>query len=130
MPEYGRASTQNLSTADERLRKLFREVILHYDCSVLCGYRNEEEQTTAYVNKASTKRFPDSKHNKFPSLAVDVVPYPIDWDDIERFRHFQGFVEATAIQMGIKIRCGGDWDMDRDFKDQRFIDMPHFEVID
>ena len=29
-----------------------------------------------------------------PSRAVDVVPYPIDWDDRERFHLFAGFVIA------------------------------------
>jgi peptidoglycan L-alanyl-D-glutamate endopeptidase CwlK len=130
MPSYGKQSAQRLSTCDERLRKLFNEVILHYDCSILCGHRGEAEQNEAYEKGASKKQFPDSKHNKFPSLAIDAVPYPIDWADMERFRHFQGFVEATAIQMGIKIRSGGDWDSDRDFKDQHLIDMPHFELIE
>ena len=40
-----------------------------------------------------------------------------------------GFVEGVAVMMGIKIRCGGDWDMDHDFDDQRLIDLPHYELI-
>lgn len=28
-----------------------------------------------------------------------------------------------------KLRWGGDWDGDHDFKDSKFIDLPHFELI-
>jgi len=63
-----------------------------------------------------------------PARAVDVVPYPIDWDDREGFYAFGGFVKGVASQKGIKIRWGGDWDSDNDLHDQNFIDLPHFEL--
>jgi hypothetical protein len=31
--------------------------------------------------------------------------------------------------MGIAIRWGGDWDQDGFVADERFLDMPHFELI-
>jgi hypothetical protein len=65
-----------------------------------------------------------------PSRAVDVAPYPIDWNDFKRFYHFAGIVRAVAHQRGVKIRWGGDWDSDFDFKDERFLDLPHFELVD
>jgi hypothetical protein len=30
--------------------------------------------------------------------------------------------------MGIKIRWGGDWDMDTETKDNNFDDLVHFEI--
>ena len=30
--------------------------------------------------------------------------------------------------MGLKIRWGGDWDMDTQVKDNNFDDLPHFEI--
>ena len=127
MPSYGKRSSDNLATCDQEMQRLFNEVIKHYDCSVLCGYRGEEAQNEAYANKRSTKQFPHSMHNQLPSPAVDVVPFPIDWDDMDRFRHFAGFVEGIAAMMGIDVTNGGDWDKDHIFDDQRFIDMPHWQ---
>lgn len=103
-------------------------MIKYYDCSVICGYRNLEKQTEAYHAGKSKVFYPNSKHNKQPSHAVDVVPYPIDWNDMKRFYHFAGYVKGIADSLGIKIRCGADWDSDNDFKDQNFHDLPHFEL--
>lgn len=64
-----------------------------------------------------------------PSLAVDVAPYPIKWNDYLRFYAFAGFVLGTATEMGIKIRSGMDWDSDREFNDQSFHDLPHYELV-
>lgn len=129
MPSFGKKSIKNLVTCHPRLQELAHEVIKHFDCSVLCGYRNAAEQHTAYVLRNSTKQWPNSEHNKLPSIAIDIVPYPIDWDDIARFRYFSGFVMGIATQMGIKLRSGGDWDMDTEVDDQTLIDLPHFEYL-
>ena len=64
-----------------------------------------------------------------PSLAVDVVPYPVDWQDRERMTYFAGFVMGIArVKFGISLRWGGDWDLDTDLKDNKFDDLPHFEI--
>ena len=130
MYKFGTRSTKNLSEAHPDLQALFNEVIKHYDCTVIEGYRGEDEQNKACHAGASKLKFPQSKHNKTPSLAVDVCPYPIDWKDKDRFYHFVGFVKGVASQMGINIRCGADWDGDNDFKDQSFHDLPHFELVE
>ena len=65
-----------------------------------------------------------------PSMAVDVAPCPIDWEDTKRFYHFGGYVKAWAHALDIKIIWGGDWDSDNDFRDQRFHDLVHFELSD
>jgi peptidoglycan L-alanyl-D-glutamate endopeptidase CwlK len=59
---------------------------------------------------------------------VDVVPYPIDWKDRERMTYFAGFVMGIASQMDLKIRWGGDWNMNTELKDNNFDDLPHFEI--
>lgn len=134
MPRFGRTSKTRLSTCHEDLQKLFNEVIKYYDCSILNGHRGEEEQNEYYRMGTSTKKFPESKHNTYPSLAVDVAPYfaeapHIRWEDKEKFYHFAGYVQAVADQMGIKIRSGSDWDRDGDLHDQTFMDLPHFELV-
>lgn len=129
MPRFSDRSKQHLSEAHPELQRLFNTVIKYYDCSVIEGYRSRIEQDKCFDGGKSKLRYPESKHNKIPSQAVDVVPYPIDWEDQARFYHFVGFVKALAIAMGIKIRCGADWDGDNTFKDQTFHDWPHFELV-
>ena len=128
MPSFSGPSKKRLATCDKKLQTLFNEVVKHFDCSVLCGHRGEEEQNKAYKAGNSQKQFPHGKHNKLPSNAVDVAPYPIDWDDRERFQYFAGFVLGTAKQLNINIRYGGDWDGDNDLKDNDFDDLVHFEI--
>ena len=131
MYRFGKRSRDNLESCHPDLQRLFNEVIKYRDCSVICGQRDEEAQMKAYNAKPqrSKVKFPDSKHNKIPSLAVDVIPYPsIDWNDTGRFYLFVGLVMGIAASMGIKIRCGADWDGDGQVKDQNFHDLPHFEL--
>ena len=125
---FGKRSKENLQTCHPDLKELFNEVIKHVDCSVICGHRGKEEQNSAYHKGWSKLKYPHSKHNKQPSLAADVVPYPIDWRDMERFYMFVGVVRGIAAMMNIPIRCGADWDGDMDIKDQSFHDVVHFEL--
>lgn len=129
MPKFSAASESRLSTCHYKLQDLFNEVVKKYDCSVIEGYRSSERQEELYRQGKSKVQAGDSKHNFSPSLAVDVAPYPIDWEDKNKFYHFVGYVRGVASQMGIEIRCGADWDGDFDLKDQTFFDLPHFELI-
>ena len=129
MPSFCQKSLDNLESCHSDLQRLFNEVVKGFDCSVICGHRGEEEQNEAFKHNRSTKKFPDSKHNIKPSIAVDVVPYPIDWGNLKRFYLFIGYVRKTAEIMGIKVRNGGDWDNDTMLNDQAFNDLPHWELI-
>ena len=126
MPKFSKSSLGKLSTCDERLQKLFNEVIKHFDCKVTEGHRTIEQQII-YVNEGKSKTM-NSKHLTEPSLAVDVYPFPIDFKDTKRFYYFAGFVKGIASQLEIPIRWGGDWDSDTDLHDQNFNDLPHFEI--
>ncbi len=134
MPQFSDRSMLRLSECDPRLQNVFGEVIKHFDCIVLCGHRPQHEQDAAYKAGRSKLRYPQSKHNKKPSLAVDVGPFerperPIDWTDRERMTYFAGQVIATARSMGIALRWGGDWDRDTEVKDNTFDDLVHFELV-
>ncbi len=130
MNSFSKESMDRLATCDTRLVSVFTEVIKHFDCSILQGVRSKEQQDEYFRTGRSKVQFPNSKHNSMPSLAVDVAPYPIDWNNRERFYYFAGHVMGIAARMGIKLRYGGDWDSDKDINDQTFFDLPHFEVID
>ncbi len=128
MPYFGTRSKQRLATCDERLQKVFNEVIKYVDCSVLEGHRGQERQDKLYEEGKTKLKFPNGRHNMAPSNAVDVTPYPVDWDDRERQTLFAGFVLGIARSMGVRLRWGGDWDMDFQVLDNRFDDFPHFEI--
>ena len=128
MPKFGRKSRERLKTCDEKLQKVFNEVIKHVDCSVLEGHRSKDRQNKLYEEGKTKVKYPNGRHNRQPSSAVDVTPYPVDWKDRERQTLFAGFVIGVASQMGIKLRWGGDWDQDFQVVDNRFDDFPHFEI--
>ncbi len=132
MPSYSKSSLTNLDSCHIKLQLVFHEVIKRRDCTIICGFRGEEAQNKAYDEDKSTLKFPDSKHNIFPSNAVDVAPYypgvGIDWNDLGGFYMFAGYVMCVAEELGIKLRYGGDWDGDRRTADHKFKDLPHFEL--
>ena len=125
MPKFSKQSLNRLQSCDERLFKLFSEVVKHFDCTILEGRRTVERQSML-VKQGKSKTM-NSKH--LTGKAVDVAPYPINWEDRERFTYFAGFVMGIASQQGLKLRWGGDWDKDTDLADNSFDDLPHFEIV-
>lgn len=135
MPKFSQLSFSKLSTCHIDLQTLFYEVIKHFDCQVLEGYRNQVDQEKAFNAGNSRLRWPNGKHNHNPSMAVDVIPYPVDWNNTKRFYWFAGFVMGLAQKlkdegkMSHGVRFGGDWDSDKDIDDQTFFDLVHFELV-
>ena len=120
MPKFGRKSRASLESCDERLQKVFNEVVKTYDCTVTCGHRGEEDQNKAFDEGRSKVKYPKGRHNSDPSTAVDVYPYP-------------GFVLGIAKSMGIDLIWGRDWDSEWFLNDRNkttFKDYPHFEIKD
>ena len=128
MPHFGRKSKERLNTCESTLQKVFNEVIKHVDCSVLEGHREKDRKNKLFEEGKTKVKYPNGRHNRQPSSAVDVTPYPVDWKDRERQTLFAGFVIGVASQMGINLRWGGDWDQDFQVVDNRFDDFPHFEL--
>lgn len=132
MATFSKKSISNLLTCHEDLQKVFLYVVSHYDCTVTQGVRGKMEQNDFYRRGLSKLKYPQSKHNKTPSLAIDVAPYiagkGVIYDKNQCY-NFAGFVLGVASMMGIKVRWGGDWDQDRDINDQSFLDLVHFELI-
>ena len=130
MPKFGKRSTKNLSTCHPSLQLIFNEVIKYFDCSIIWGYRGEGDQNKAYHDGRSMKKYPNSMHNKVPSLALDCVPYPgLYRSTKEDFYFMAGIIKTIAWTYNVRIRWGGDWDCDLDFHDQSFFDLAHFELI-
>ena len=142
MPALSQFSMDNLNTCDRRLDIVFRKVAEEYDIRVLEGVRSWARQAQLLAEGKTTKGPGESNHNPpkladgtedpdWLSRAVDVVPYPIDWNDAKRFIYLAGLVIGVGRAMGINIRWGGNWDEDQVIiDDQNFDDLPHFEVIE
>lgn len=130
MHNFSAASVEKLSTCHPDLGRVFNEVVKSFDCVIIEGHRGQEAQHAAFISKKSKLDWPNGKHNKVPSLAVDAAPYPLDWNDLRRFAYFAGYVLGVANQMGIKLRWGGDWDRDHELKDNTFNDLAHFELVE
>lgn len=120
MPRFSNLSQARLNECHADLQIVMNEAIKKYDFSVICGHRGRVEQDQAYNIGNSKLKYPYSKHNKFPSLAVDVCPYPIDWKDIDRFIDLSKVIKSVAERHKIKILWGGDW--------EKFRDYPHWEL--
>ncbi|NHZ84283.1 MAG: M15 family peptidase [Planctomycetia bacterium] len=130
MYSFSENSKRKLSECDEQLQKIAYVAIKGIDISVVEGYRNKEDQNNAYEQKLSKLKYPESKHNKKPSKAFHLLPYPKGWKATrEEFVYMAGKIEGIAMTLGISIRWGGNWDSDNDLKDQTFMDLAHFELI-
>jgi len=129
MHRYSKRSAIRLAQCDDRIQQVFNRVIKTVDCTILVGHRNQETQDDMFETKRSQLRWPKSKHNQLPSLAVDAICYPIDWYDRERITLFAGFVLGTAYNMNIPLRWGGDWNRDWYTKDNNFDDLVHYELL-
>lgn len=120
MYAYSERSKKRLAECHPDLQRIFNELIKIMDVSILCGYRGEEEQNEAFEQGNSQLKYPDSKHNKIPSLAVDASPYPIDWNDTEGFNKMCDAIQEIADKLDIKIRLGRDFS----FKDYPHVELP------
>lgn len=137
MPRFSQESVSKLSQCHIDLQVLFFEIIKTFDCTILIGHRNEEDQEKAFKEGNSKLNWPNGKHNSNPSNAVDVSPYPIDWNNTKRFYWFAGYVMATAQQLKNQgkithsIRFGGNWNGNIELMDKNGLnDLVHFEIIE
>jgi peptidoglycan LD-endopeptidase CwlK len=136
--KFGKASLAVRATLAPPLILLVDDVAAFvpakFEFSLICGFRDKAAQEKAFIDKASTKHWPDSAHNNLPSPAVDVAPYDIDlkapaWKDDLRIARLIGIFDARAIVLGIPIRVGLDFDGDGKSRgDESFIDAWHIEL--
>ena len=108
MYKFGKRSRQRLKGVDPRLVNVLNELIKIMDVTIIEGLRSKQRQEILLKEGKTKTKF--SKHIK--GKAVDLAPYPIDWEDRERFHYMGGMLRGIAHEMGVKIRLGGDWDSD------------------
>lgn len=122
MFHFSTKSKNILNSVNPKLQKLFNEVIKYYDISVISGFRTVEEQQELFRQNRSRCDGINTISKHQTRNAVDVVPYPINWEDISKFYEVAGCVKTIANQQGLKIIWGGDW--------KSFKDYPHWEIED
>lgn len=120
MPSFSKTSKARLAKAHPLLQKLFVEVIKETDCTILDSQRGRAAQEKAFQMGNSRAHFGKSAHNWSPAVALDVAPYPIDWNDTKRFKALAKIVKRIAAELSIPISWGGDW--------KSIVDMPHYEL--
>ncbi len=130
MPIFGKKSKERLKGVDVRLVNVLNEVVKYFDITVIEGLRSQERQDELVAQGKSKTKF--GKHVQ--GKAVDIAPYPIDWNSRDDFHYLGGFVLGVASKMGVDIRWGGDWSDSslsqsaRTTKDNNFDDLVHFEI--
>ena len=135
MPRLDKKSFSNLSTAHIDLQVIFFEAVKYIPLTIPFGYRSKEDQDKAFADGNSKFKWPDSKHNRSPSLAIDAYPLPIDWKNTKRFYWFSGFIIGIANRLKEegkithRVISGCDWDGDMEITDQTFNDLGHFELV-
>ena len=73
----------------------------------------------------------NSKHclqNDGLGYAVDLVPYPVDWNTLSKFDRIGEAMKQAAKELGVNIRWGADWDSNGKLREKGESDSPHFEI--
>lgn len=90
--------------------------ITEVDFTVLEGLRSRDRQKQL-VAKGASKTM-NSRH--LTGHAVDLAPWPIDWDDLSRFKLVADAMKQASEELDVPVIWGGDW--------RTFYDGPHFEL--
>lgn len=142
MKKWGKKSLEQYKTLDPDLQLLADEVLKIHDCSIFQGYRDEKTQNKYFESGTSSVKYPLSKHNFYPSRAIDLAPYIKDEDpyDMERVLFFAGIVVAVADRlyregsMAHRLKWGGTWSYNAEakfaFDRNGFYDGIHFQLED
>lgn len=133
MWKLGKRSTENIKTCVPIWYVIITFVLKIMDVAVTCGFRGEVQQNKEFKEGDSTKKWPDSEHNIKPSIAIDVHPYPIDYENRDRYVFMAGLIVGLGAAFGVKIRWGGKWREDVEIRDNKKVtgldDLGHFEIV-
>ena len=132
MRKWSSVSKDRLDTCTNEVKWLMNTVLYEVaDISIITGHRDKETQDRKVAEGKSQVKWPNGKHNSFPSQAVDFQPYPVP-ERREKLWASLAYIAGRAIEIGkrrgLVVRWGGDWDRDGDLTDQNFDDLYHLEV--
>lgn len=139
MFSFSDRSLNNLKGVHPKLVAIVKRALELSSCdfTVLEGVRSQERQNDLWA-QGRTKPGPvvtwvqtSGTHGIQPDgygHAVDLAPYPIDWSDVKRFELVAEAMFAAAKEAGVKLRWGGDWNMNETPHERGEYDNPHFEL--
>lgn len=127
MFKFSKRSESNLKGVHPDLVKVVRLALQlsAVDFTVIEGVRTLQRQKELFAKKA-TKTM-NSRH--LTGHAVDIIPYPTGFKDISKFKLLSDAMFKAAKELNVKIRWGGDWNMNGRSDDEKFYDGPHFELL-
>lgn len=131
--KLGKTSLARLKGVDETLVNVVKRAIeiSEVDFTVLEGVRTLERQRELY---AQGRTAPGKivtwtmKSRHIEGKAVDLVPYPLDWNDLEKFNKIKDAMFQAARELDVNLRWGADWDGDGNYREKGEYDSPHFEI--
>ncbi len=132
--QFGRASKSRLMPVCHDLQLIAQETLAVgiMDFSIIEGHRDGARQNRYFDLGKSRVKFPDGKHNKMPAEAIDAVPWingKLSYNKLHCCV-LAGIILTCAKKLDVKLRWGGNWDMDSEpITDQDFLDLVHFEII-
>jgi len=138
MFRYGEKSLEHIRKLHKDLQLILGEAIKYVDITVIDSHRDEDTQNKYFKEGKSKVKFPNSKHNKFPSMAVDIIPlkFPNNFKDWAKFAYMIGIVKGISEEMykngtiKHRLRFGLDFNRDGILFNDSFIDAPHIELED
>lgn len=129
----GKTSLARLKGVDETLVNVVKRAIelSEVDFTVLEGVRTLQRQTELYNQGRTTPGkivtwTMKSKH--IDGKAVDLVPYPLDWNDLAKFDKIKDAMFKAAKEQDVNLRWGADWNSNGEYREKGETDSPHFEI--
>jgi len=121
-------SKSKLDTCHPDLQMIFERVSYVFPILVLKGHRSKKQQEALYGIGLSKLIFPESKHNSTPSLAVDVAPFPLNWQNELMFYFLAGVVKCVCSELHINVIWGGDLRISTFGEDKKYNLINHYEL--
>tara|TARA_R110000824_G_scaffold360000_2_gene547676 strand:- start:1368 stop:1781 length:414 start_codon:yes stop_codon:yes gene_type:complete len=99
------------------------------DMSVLEGFRDEDRQNQMVEEGKSQLSWPNSRHNSFPSMAVDVAPYVggISWD-WQYYYPLAAHIKDVWQRLLMDDKVSGQYDLEWGGDWASFKDGPHWQL--
>ena len=152
MAKFGTSSMTRISSCTRDIQTILLEVVKYRDCTIVEGNRTEERQHEHWqkgrklkksqldakkadnweiVDKKKIVTYKDgytkkSKHQAYPSIAVDVVPYPEMYKDEIAMHELRGvinYVQDRLYEEGkIERKLDNGYDLWNGW------DLPHYQM--
>jgi peptidoglycan L-alanyl-D-glutamate endopeptidase CwlK len=137
--QLGKKSKNKLKGVHPNLVRVIERAIQlsSQDFTVLEGLRTPERQAELYAQgrtKPGQVVTWTLKSRHFVQAdgwghAVDLVPWPIDWNSLPKFDAIAKAMFQASKELGTPIRWGADWDQDGQPRERGETDSPHFELV-